>query len=477
MMQMGDVPIVQVTGAIVVLCSLLWLLLTGNKAPQGVPPGSFGWPLIGESIEFLRWRRKISTFALFKEKRKKYGNIFKTHLFFSPTVVITGADAHKLLQNDGYRSLTSGHSSAMKDLFGQSLILADGDQHKQMRKAIMAGINSKVLKNQIPILEELTIQTLNSWEGNEISASEEFAKFTFYSILGLLISMKPSPQAEHLRDYFSVYAKDGISLPLKIPGTAYNRALQARKKLVDEITKIMDQRRKDNRLHEDVLAHFMHTQDLPENDSRLSDDEIIDNMLFFIFSGFETTSTALSRIIQLLADHPHELKLVQAEQKCIQEEIGNNAPLTWEKLKSMPYTSMVISEALRLSHLGTEISFRTAKTDIAFEGYTIPRGWNIIVDRASTDINPEIFKEPHKFNPSRFKENVPPYVFMPFGGGVRSCPGMEFANLEIMIFIYHLVNNYSWRLTKPYDGLEYTGIVPKPKSGVPIFVERLRQEH
>ncbi|KAJ7539805.1 hypothetical protein O6H91_11G109400 [Diphasiastrum complanatum] len=471
MMQIGDILSVPVIAAFVVLCSLLWLLLRGSKAPKGVPPGSFGWPLIGESIEFLEWRRKLGTFALFKEKRKKYGDVFKTHLFFSPTVVITGADAHKLLQNDGYRTLTSCNTLSMRDLFGESLMLADGDQHKQMRKVIMAALQSKVLKNHIRRLEELSIEMMRSWDGNVISASEEFEKFTFYSVLGLLLSMKPSQQTEKMRHYFGVYAKDGISLPLNIPGTAYHRALQARKKLAEEIRKIIEHRRKDSLLYDDVLAHFMNAQDL-----HLSDQEIIDNLLFFIFAGYETTSTTLSRIVQLLADNPHELKLVQDEQKRIKEEVGDEASLTWEKTKSMSYTSMVINETLRLSHLGTEISIRTTKKDIIYEGYTIPKGWNIIVDKASIDINSEIFKEPLKFNPSRFKENIPPYVFMPFGGGVRSCPGMEFANLEILIFMHHFVNNYSWGLTNSLDGLEYAGLVAKTKFGVPIYVERLQQK-
>ena len=35
---------------------------------------------------------------------------------------------------------------------------------------------------------------------------------------------------------------------------------------------------------------------------------------------------------------------------------------------------------------------------------------------------------------------------MPFGGGGRLCAGLEFARLEIAIFIHHLILNYQWHL-------------------------------
>ncbi|KAJ7520283.1 hypothetical protein O6H91_20G076500 [Diphasiastrum complanatum] len=468
---MDNVFIGQLIGAgLVLICSLLWLFLIRVKIPKGVPPGSFGWPLLGETIEYLNYRYKSGAAAFFNERRKR------THIFFCPTVVIAGADAHKLLQNDGYRTLTFGHSQMMRDLFGEtSLLLTEGDQHKRMRKVILGSMNLKVLKSQIPILEGLSIETLKSWEGAEVLAYDELAKFTFYSIMGLLLSLKPSPYTETLRQDFQILAKYGVSLPLKnIPGSSFNRALQARKRLVDEIKKVVEDRRKDGNASEDVLNYLMQPKGISRSDLHLSDEEIIDNVLFFIFAGYETTSTALAKIIQLLSDHPHEQNLVKAEHQRVQQELEDEGCLTWEKLKSMHYTSMVINEALRLSHLGTEVFLRTSKEDIAFHGYTIPRGWNIIIDKATTDINPDIFEEPLKFNPDRFQKNIPPYVLIPFGSGTRICAGMEFANIEMLVFIHTLVKNYSWRLTQEHnDEMEFTGVVEKPKNGIPILIQKL----
>ena len=56
-----------------------------------LPPGNFGLPFIGETISFF-------TDPEFAQKRiAKYGKIYKTKLFNSPTVTMVGAEANTLL--------------------------------------------------------------------------------------------------------------------------------------------------------------------------------------------------------------------------------------------------------------------------------------------------------------------------------------------------------------------------------------------
>ena len=64
---------------------------TSVKSSLPLPPGSFGLPVVGETIAFL-------TDGKFAEKReKKYGPVFKTNIFGSPTVVMTGPEANQFL--------------------------------------------------------------------------------------------------------------------------------------------------------------------------------------------------------------------------------------------------------------------------------------------------------------------------------------------------------------------------------------------
>jgi hypothetical protein len=47
-----------------------------TKPTLPLPPGRFGLPVIGESVEYLR-----DPESFIAKRQQQYGNIFKTHLF------------------------------------------------------------------------------------------------------------------------------------------------------------------------------------------------------------------------------------------------------------------------------------------------------------------------------------------------------------------------------------------------------------
>lgn len=86
----------------------------------------------------------------------------------------------------------------------------------------------------------------------------------------------------------------------------------------------------------------------------------------------------------------------------------------------------------------------------------------------STHKNPEVFPEPQKLDPSRFDGKGPaPYTFVPFGGGPRMCPGREYARLEILVFMHHLVIKYKWEKVIPNEQI-IVNPMPKLAKGLPL---------
>lgn len=65
---------------------------------------------------------------------------------------------------------------------------------------------------------------------------------------------------------------------------------------------------------------------------------------------------------------------------------------------------------------------------------------------SSTNNDPEIFREPEKFDPTRFESEIPPFVNVPFGGGPRVCPGKDFAKLQMLIYLHYAVTFFKWEL-------------------------------
>ena len=87
-----------------------------------------------------------------------------------------------------------------------------------------------------------------------------------------------------------------------------------------------------------------------------------------------------------------------------------------------------------------------------------------------THMDNSIFPEPAKFDPSRFDKqaSIPPYCYVPFGGGPRICPGYEFARIETLIAIHHIVTQFTWKLCA--DNHFSRDPMPVPTRGLPIEI-------
>lgn len=88
-----------------------------------------------------------------------------------------------------------------------------------------------------------------------------------------------------------------------------------------------------------------------------------------------------------------------------------------------------------------------------------------------TQMDDRIFPEPEKFDPTRFhnQTSVPPYCYIPFGGGPRICPGYEFAKIETLVTIHYLVTHFTWK--KFYaDNFFSRDPMPVPNGGLPVQI-------
>ncbi|KAL0353630.1 UNVERIFIED_CONTAM: Beta-amyrin 28-monooxygenase [Sesamum angustifolium] len=136
----------------------------------------------------------------------------------------------------------------------------------------------------------------------------------------------------------------------------------------------------------------------------------------------------------------------------------------------MKYTWKVALETLRMIPPAFG-GFRKALEDIEFEGYIIPKGWQIFWVTSMTHLDDNVFPEPSKFDPARFEspETIPPYCYIPFGGGPRICPGYEFAKIETLVTIHYLVTQFTWQLCCS-DNSYQRHPLPEPNQGLPMEI-------
>ncbi|XP_062167063.1 beta-amyrin 11-oxidase-like [Alnus glutinosa] len=149
----------------------------------------------------------------------------------------------------------------------------------------------------------------------------------------------------------------------------------------------------------DMMDLLMEAED--EDGQKLEDEHIVNLILISFSAGFESSALAALWAIVYLSEHPEALKKAKEEQ----EEIMKRRPSTQKglnlaEIKQMEYLNKVIDEMLHETNILS--IFREAKADVSINGYTIPKGWKVLVWTGAVHMDPENYEDPQDFNPSRW---------------------------------------------------------------------------
>ncbi|XP_054465915.1 cytochrome P450 3A27-like [Anoplopoma fimbria] len=176
----------------------------------------------------------------------------------------------------------------------------------------------------------------------------------------------------------------------------------------------------------------------------LTDNEILSQAMFFIFAGYETSSSTMGFVAFNLATHPHIQKTLQEE---IDETFPEKVQPTYEALMQMEYLDMVLNESMRLYPIANRLE-RMSKSSVDIDGVTIPKGTVVMVPVYTLHRDPALWPEPETFKPERFskenKDSIDPYSYLPFGAGPRNCIGMRFALLMMKLALVEILQNFSF---------------------------------
>nr|GMD99236.1 abscisic acid 8'-hydroxylase 1-like [Ipomoea batatas] len=421
-----------------------------------LPPGTLGWPFIGETFHLYSQDPNL----FFSSKIKKYGSIFKTHILGCRCVMISSPAAAKMVLVTKAHLFKSTFPASKERMLGkQAIFFHQGDYHAKLRKLVLRAFMPESIKHFVPAVESIATNTLHSLQGRLINTYQEMKTYTFNVALLSILGKDEVVYREDLKRCYYVLEKGYNSMPVNLPGTLFHKSMKARAELAKILAKILCIRRQSSETHNDLLGSLM------ADNEGLTDDQIADNIIGVIFAARDTTASVLTWILKFLAENPTVLEAVTVEQEAIMRSKEEKV-LSWEDTKKMPITTRVIQETLRVASI-LSFTFREAVEDVEFEGYLIPKGWKVLPLFRNIHHSPDHFPDPETFDPSRFEVAPKPNTFMPFGNGAHACPGNEFSKLEILVLVHHLTTKYRWSMVGPQNGIQY-GPFALPQNGLPI---------
>ncbi|KAL9457239.1 hypothetical protein AB3S75_006310 [Citrus x aurantiifolia] len=439
------------------LAFVLGLIILNHNLPlflrlSHVPKGTFGLPLLGETLSFLKPHSSNSLGTFLQDHCSRYGKVFKSHLFFTPTVVSCDAELNYfILQNEG-KLFQCSYPKTIPGILGNlSMLVAVGDTHRRLRNAALSLVTITKSKPEfLNDIENFAIQILDSWKDKpQVIFCEEARKFTFNVIVKQVLGLTPEePETTKILEDFLTFMKGLISLPLYIPGTPYARAVKARRRISSTVKAIIEKRRRRSSNNNTADYSEKKNSDFLEIllcVDTLSEDEKVSFVLDSLLGGYETTSLLMALVVHFLGQSPTALEQLKLEHQTIRSMKQNNEHLNWEDYKKMDFTQNVINEALRYGNV-VKFVHRKALKDVKYRDYLIPSGWKVLPVFTAVHLDPSLHANAFQFHPWRWEnQDQTCKKFTPFGGGSRCCPGSELAKVEVAFFLHHLVQNFRWR--------------------------------
>ncbi|XP_048493115.1 beta-amyrin 16-alpha-hydroxylase CYP87D16 [Beta vulgaris subsp. vulgaris] len=439
------------------ICFICLVLRRRNSSANQVilPPGSKGFPIIGETLQLLLPSYSLDLPSFITTRIQRYGPIFQTRLIGRPVVMSADPDFNRYIVQQEGRMAEMWYLDTFSKLFaqeGEARTNATGMVHKYLRNLTLSHFGSQSLRESLlPHLENLVRSTLLGWSSKDsIDVKHAALNMTIEFVAKLLFGYDCNKSKERLGEKFSHISQGLLSFPLNIPGTTYYSCLKSQREVMNMMRTTLKERRRASpeTFRGDFLDHAL--KDL-NTEKFLSEDFILQIMFGLLFASSESSSTTLALVLKFLSENPHALQELEAEhERILKSRESPDTPLTWDEVKSMTFTLQVINESLRLGNVSLGLLRRTLK-DIQINGYTIPAGWTIMLVTSACQYNSDVYKDPLTFNPWRWKEMQPDVIaknFMPFGGGTRQCAGAEFAKVLMTIFLHVLVTKYRWEKIK-----------------------------
>lgn len=388
--------------------------------------------------------------------------------------VLAGAVGNYPKQDPSYMEL--------RRWFGTGLLTYEGPRWQARRRTIQPLFTAhRVAEFDEPMRIEID-RLLERWVAQEqvrdpIDLHSDITQFTLRvvsrvllggdadAMLGTISSTYPVLNRQVLRRLTSL-----VPLSDRVPLPSNRRAHAAKARLFGAAREVVHGRATSVATpgDGDLLDRLLAARD-PETGATLSEEEVVSEVVTFLLAGHETTATALTATLHLLARHPDIQERLHED---VIEVIGGGTPGATD-VPQLEAVASVFNEGLRLYPPVWGLP-RLAAADDTVSGYRLPEDRMVMLPQWVTQRDPRWWDAPEQFQPDRWgadgQSDRHRYAWFPFGGGPRACVGRHFALQEAVMLLATIVQRFRLRPVTARLDIE-AGVTLRPSAPVMAALE------
>jgi cytochrome P450 len=389
-----------------------------------------------------------------------------------------------------YRNYPRGKAlEGIYPLLGKGIFTSDHELWNKQQKNITPAFHTKYYDTFGKIIEDETVEFIIELDehcknSKEIDIQERFKVLMLKILVKEMFSPELKFDAEDIIQkldtilaYTSIRGelirnvKTGFKAVFGLkytPPPDYTTALEYLERFVADFFKRVEH----NEITPGMLTGIL--KDL-KTTGEVDDIQIRDEIMTFLFAGFDTVAEGLSWTQYLISSNPG------TDEKIIDEINGLSAAGSESSLSSShpslnkPYLRCVINEAIRL-YPPAWAFYRIVVEDEEIDGLFFPKKSYLMISPFLLHRTPKFWDQPDRFNPARFEGEDQPEVnnfsYIPFGQGPHICTGRRLAMFEMLKILSRLTPEYKFIYAGENPPEIDPGIIMKAKNGLPFRVEK-----
>jgi enediyne biosynthesis protein E7 len=467
------------------------MTITNPAGPAPSPPAGragLGRPYPGPPLQavpgLLRklWRDRLS---LLSDAAGEFGDVVRFSMGPKTIYFFNHPDhaKHVLTDNPGNYRKGMGLEQARRRILGDGLLTSEGEMWREQRRIISPAFRRERIAGFADVVADAgdgLIKRLARHVGEgPVDLVGEMTSLTMH-ILGQTLLDAELASLHQLGGAFEVAQDQAMfemltlgAVPLWLPLPRNFRFRAARRDLEDAVSALLASRRSGPPSgpdeHGTDMISLLARAFEDEPDTRLRRRGLRDQLVTMLLAGHETTASTLSWTWYLVSRDPDVAAAMHSEATRV---LGDARP-AFADVARLPYTTMVIQEAMRLYPPVWGLPRKAVAAD-EIDGYRIPAGADVMICPYTLHRHPGFWPEPDRFLPGRFEPGAPPpahrYAYIPFGAGPRVCVGSHLGMMEAVLVAAMMARSFRFELVRPAGPEPEPNLSLRLRGGLPVRV-------